>query len=961
MNQPRRQAYLTLIESLLTCPSEEQTAILQANLELLDDDFAEYLREWAAETLPNLDADRAETCANILHNLNREISSIQQGSHRSNIEIAIACLDIGLTMFTRKADSEKWARFQNSLGIAYCSRMKGDRGENIKRAIAFFEAALQVRTREAFPQDWATTQNNLASAYLYRIKGDSGENIERALALYEAALEIYTRAAFPQEWAMTQHNLGEAYRNRIKGERGENIEKAIAFYEAALQVYTRPAFPEYWAGTQNNLANAYYSRIQGDRGENIESAIVFYEAALQVYTRQAFPQDWAQTKNNLANSYYSKIKGDRGENIERAIKCHKEALEFRTPTTLPLDCLQTGRNLGYLGFAESLWETAIFGYEKAIEAVEQSREWITSDNRKREIIEENLDVYEKMMISCIIHQQYDKALQTIERSKSRYLVELFTNSEIYPKTSSDTEKQQLQDFRRQIASLRQFLESETSSFPPENSGEIGKSGGQRTTQTRNLSPEFFQQQKAKLETTSQQLTQLLKQIKQREPEFTLTQKVEPIDITQFQQTLDTETAIIEWYIGNNSNSEDSWGGSAFIITRDSIKPVTYTTTEIADLETWKNNYLDEYRNQNTNTTWQKTLSQKLEKLSEILRLNEIIAHIPPNCKQLILVPHRYLHLFPLHALQFTSETRFQEKTNFRGYLLDSFPAGVKYAPSLQLLELVKNRITTRKSPPPNQQQLFALQNPTEDLFNADMEVETIKTRFNPHQILLKKQATKTALNENRENLSNANYLHFSCHGIFNFDYPLLSSLVLADSLEPQTSPAPPESNQPDEKQRYVTLRSGRKAIPEKCLTLREIFAELQLPQCSLVTLSACETGLTTSTAMTDEYIGLPSGFLYAGSMNVVSSLWAVDDFATAILMIKFYQELQDADSVALALNAAQNWMRGVSKEDFLVWVGLLNLDEKSSESVKDWLSYIPKAKQPFVHPKYWAAFCATGY
>jgi CHAT domain-containing protein len=285
---------------------------------------------------------------------------------------------------------------------------------------------------------------------------------------------------------------------------------------------------------------------------------------------------------------------------------------------------------------------------------------------------------------------------------------------------------------------------------------------------------------------------------------------------------------------------------------------------------------------------------------------------------------------------------------------------VKYAPSLQLLELVKNRITTRKSPPSNQQQLFALQNPTEDLFNADMEVETIKTRFNPHQILLKKQATKTALNENRENLSNANYLHFSCHGIFNFDYPLLSSLVLADSLEPPTSPPPPESNQPAEKQRYVTLRSGRKAIPEKCLTLREIFAELQLPQCSLVTLSACETGLTTSTTMTDEYIGLPSGFLYAGSMNVVSSLWAVDDFATAILMIKFYQELSDADSVALALNAAQNWMRGVSMENLRVWVGLLNLDKKSRESVELWL-ISSSDKQPFRDPKYWAAFCATGY
>ncbi len=926
----KNKKQIALIQSLLNSSREEQIVILQNNLELIDDNFARYLREWATQTLAEMESEEATNITINILNFSNLIQEFSLGSKSSNMEIAIAGYEVARKIFNRYDDTEKLAATQNNLGEAYRNRIKGEQGENIEQAIPFYEAALEVYSRAAFPQKWAGTQNNLANAYLYRIKGEQGENIEQAIKFYEAALQVRTRDAVPQNWAQTQNNLANAYLYRIQGERGENIEKAIAFYQAALEIYTRPAFREQWAMTQNNLAIAYLYRIEGERGENIEKAIRLLEAALQV----------------------------------------------RTPTALPIDCLQTGRNLGNLGFAESLWETAIFGYEKAIQAVEQSREWITSDNRKREIIEENLDVYEKMMQSCINHQQYDKALQTIERSKSRYLVELFTNSEIYPKTATETEKQQLQNLRRQIAASQQFLETETPSPPPLSplltkggpGGVPEDSPSQRTTQTRSLSPEYFQQQKAKLETTSQQLTQLLEQIKQREPEFSLTQKVEPIDITKFQQTLDTETAIIEWYIGNsnspsNSNSplaKGGWGGSAFIITRDSIKPVTYTTTEIAELETWKNNYLDEYRNKETNRTWQKTLSQKLQKLSEILRLNEIIAHIPPNSKQIILVPHRYLHLFPLHALQSTSETRFKQKTNFRGYLLDGFPAGVKYAPSLQLLELVKNRITTRNSPPPNQLQLFALQNPTEDLFYADMEVETIKTRFNPHQILLRKQATKTALNENRENLSNTSYLHFSCHGIFNFDNPLLSSLVLADSLEPQTSPPPLESNQPEEKQRYVTLRSGRKAFLEKCLTLREIFADLQLPECSLVTLSACETGLTTSTAMTDEYIGLPSGFLYAGSMNVVSSLWAVDDFATAILMIKFYQELPAADSVALALNAAQNWMRGVSREDFRVWVGLLNLDENYRQKA-EWSLTKLNGEQPFCDPKYWAAFCATGY
>ncbi|WP_445245948.1 CHAT domain-containing protein [Microcoleus sp. OTE_8_concoct_300] len=1104
MNQPRRQAYLTLIESLFNCPSEEETAILQANLELLDDDFAEYLREWAAETLPNLDADIAENLANVFYNLDIKISSLKQGSRKSNLEIAIACLDIGLTIFTREAYSEKWAMFQNSLGIKYWERIKGDRGDNLERAIAFYEAALEVRTREAFPQDWAMTQNNWANAYKNRIKGDRGENLERAITAYKLALSIYTREAFPQDWAMTQNNLANAYRDRIRGDWGENLETAIKFYEAALKVRTREAFPKNWAATQNNLANAYQNRIREDRGENLERAITAYELALSIYTREAFPQDWAMTQHNLANAYKNRIREDRGENLERAITAYELALEVRTreafpqdwamtqnnlalaysnrimgdrgenveraivayelallvrtpeafpekwamtqnnlaiaycqritgdsgenlekaialyklavsvrtreafpedwattqnnlanayknrlrgdrgenldiaigfyqaalevctPATLPLYCLGTGRNLGNLGFAENLLETALFGYEKAIQAVEQSREWLTSDNRKREIIEENLDVYENMVQSCINHQQYHKAVQTVERSKSRYLVELFTNSEIYPKTATEFEKQQLQDLRRQIAALRQFLEAESSSSSLDNGGESGIPGLERTTQTRNLSSESFQQQKDTLVTKLQQLEQLLQPFKQREPEFVLTQKVEPIDIAEFQQTLDAETAIVEWYIGNSkfaSNDQD-WGGVAFVITHDAIEFVTLAAAEISELEAWQKHYLEEYRSED-NTIWKQTLSEKLQKLSEILRLDEIVAKIPEHCSKLILVPHRYLHLFPLHALPFTSETRFNPTTEFCGYLLDCFPGGVKYAPSLQLLQLVQNRSKTRTSPAPELQPLFAIQNPTEDLSNADMEVETIKQRFDTHNILIRKGATKIAFNENIKNLSNAGYIHFSCHGFFNFDYPLLSLLVLADSLESPTSPPTPHlqgegSQEKDKENPYVTMHGRRKVIPEKCLTLREIFAELELSHYSLVTLSACETGLTNSTEMTDEYIGLPSGFLYAGSMNVVSTLWSVDAFATAILMIKFYQELLHKVSVAVALNAAQNWMRAVSREDLGVWVKSLNLDKKSGQSVELWLTLSPEA-QPFSHPKYWAAFCATGY
>jgi CHAT domain-containing protein len=94
---------------------------------------------------------------------------------------------------------------------------------------------------------------------------------------------------------------------------------------------------------------------------------------------------------------------------------------------------------------------------------------------------------------------------------------------------------------------------------------------------------------------------------------------------------------------------------------------------------------------------------------------------------------------------------------------------------------------------------------------------------------------------------------------------------------------------------------------------------LNLKKSRLVVLSACETGMIDIQSISDEYIGLPSGFLFAGSQNVVSSLWTVNDLSTAFLMIKFYQILLDSNqqvSMAIALKTAQNWLRTLNREKF---------------------------------------------
>ncbi|BAY85631.1 TPR repeat-containing protein [Calothrix parasitica NIES-267] len=150
----------------------------------------------------------------------------------------------------------------------------------------------------------------------------------------------------------------------------------------------------------------------------------------------------------------------------------------------------------------------------------------------------------------------------------------------------------------------------------------------------------------------------------------------------------------------------------------------------------------------------------------------------------------------------------------------------------------------------------------------------------------------------------------------------------------------------------------------KCLTLGNLFErDFNLNQCRLVVLSACETGLIDFQNTSDEYIGLPSGFLYAGSSSVVSSLWTVDDLSTSFLTIKFIQNLKNVEniSVPVALNKAQTWLRNSTKEDLQEWTGNLQLNNSLQQvQLMVFFKQIEADSKPFQSPFYWAAFTAVG-
>lgn len=106
---------------------------------------------------------------------------------------------------------------------------------------------------------------------------------------------------------------------------------------------------------------------------------------------------------------------------------------------------------------------------------------------------------------------------------------------------------------------------------------------------------------------------------------------------------------------------------------------------------------------------------------------------------------------------------------------------------------------------------------------------------------------------------------------------------------------------------------------------------------------------------------MASGFIRAGAANIISSLWAVSDFHTALLMIKFYELLPNYQyNMPLALNHTQQWLRQANQTQIIDWLqGLDKMELVKKQQFIDYLDtqYKPE-QQPFKKPEFWAAFCA---
>ena len=109
------------------------------------------------------------------------------------------------------------------------------------------------------------------------------------------------------------------------------------------------------------------------------------------------------------------------------------------------------------------------------------------------------------------------------------------------------------------------------------------------------------------------------------------------------------------------------------------------------------------------------------------------------------------------------------------------------------------------------------------------------------------------------------------------------------------------------------------------LLYAEEIASLDMRECTLVVLGACNTALGVVTL--DGILGLQSAFKEAGAQSLLMTLWSVNDKATSEFMKRFYTYLYDGNTKHESLRRARaDLMASPDFNDPLYWAPFILLD-----------------------------------
>jgi len=722
------------------------------------------------------------------------------------------------------------------------------------------------------------------------------DNLDYSIQYYFIALEIYKSylGESHPEVAAVYNNIG------IVCEKQGRYSQAAEYYEIALKI-RRENFgdinPEI-ASIYTNIGSMYFNQQEN------EKAITNFNKAISI-NQNIFGRhhpNLVEPFLNIANIHYQKNDHQKAlENYQYALISNVSNFEntdyqINPPVSKFYDSFRFLRTLHGKGRAFYLkyenegkltdLESALNSFLSCDSLVTIMRTTTTSEKDKIALGEITAEIYEHAITTCMViysktkKKNYNElAFYFSERNKSGTLLQALADSKAkefagIPDSLLDKEKSlrmQITYYEEQLAKLSDF----------------GKE-------------QFYRD---KLFQYNNEYVELISFFEQNYPKYyEMKYNTKFVTINDLQNLINENTAMLNYFIGENDIF-------LFVITKKDLN--IYKTSKIEDfdenIEIFNNVILSYYPED----------VQMYQDLAYILYNQLIPISFPKKINKLLVIPDGQLGTISFEALFSEEYTGELKKYVDFPFLIKKYNISYSYSANLYY-SIFNNKSQYAQNRPSKDwfgiapvfqadNQLLFNNSYVETIEGTELEVNSIQKNFQDKKYIadsrLNKFANETEFKQNID-LKNYKILHIATHGVVNPDMPELSAILL--------------SHKPNSKNDGI-LYAG------------EIY-NLELNS-DVVVLSACETALG-KISKGEGVIGLSRAIMYAGSRNMVLSLWKVSDKATTEVMIKFYDNILEENK------------------------NFDNMPEFSNALYKAKLQIIEEGK--YAHPFFWSSFILIG-
>lgn len=907
------------------------------------------------------------------------ISALGEKSTKG-VEAAVSHLESAVRGFDQCSDRVEWAIAQLNLGIALTQRASGSRRRNVERAIECLRIGMEVLDEFDFPSERVHAQMELGNAYMRRLEGRMGDNLERALSHLESAAAGFEQLGLRSDAGMALTSLGLAYMARLRDERSDNVEKAIFYYDRAL---THLDDPGARADALINLANAFLERSAHPWQQNIEFAIDQLTRARKIAEREPLQERLAVIENNLGYAYWRRGKGQRRWNITESIR-HFRAAQASSPSDTDLYFALAEAGLGHatsalaeLEESHDLLLAAVDHYEKAGRLLSKDNaplEWagvynalgqtlaqtdpLTPDvtdaaltalaraaeiYRTYSVLVEHRRTLTNIARLHLTLEHWDDALDACLRGVETGEAALGTSFTELGRREAAGAMSGLFSMAAYCELRRERLFSALEILDRGRARVLGEALQLSGALREKLPPHLSERLKSAatavaalqapggpattgmLRVAWEELRAVIADVRAHDPNLL------PVGMSaNVIRSLIPAGGVLIAIVVTNA------GGAAIIVPggTDSAKLFHVDLPELTEaiVDAWLNGdatrpgWIRAYRshresgNASAQEGWRDTLHDLTEAMwrycmgpvdAELRRLG-IDAYAPV----VIAAPGR-LSVLPIHAAYrvFDGEER-------------PFSAdwSVSYYPGGAVAAAVARRQTTRTV---DARSLLAVADPDDSLPFAALEVAQIQGHFptESRRVLSDGEATVEAV---LASASRCDYVHFACHAAFDWVDPTASGLRLAGG---------------------------------QLLTVADVYAKMQLHGETLVVLSACESGIIDLDLAPDEYVGFPAAFFDAGAHAVLSTLWAVNDASTAVVVSMFYDLLINQGlSAATALRVATERVRTSTVAELRLLDWWQPAYDRSAQSIDPGHANEDRqdgSVKPYADARFWAPFVVT--